>query len=90
MPDIHASYEVLNEGIVAISIDDPTFVRADTVLVNLQSGEVSALLEQKLHSLGAAPSNVMQAFRENRDVMLRATRIDGSTLLLRSSVVLVH
>lgn len=90
MSDIHASYEIHHGGIVSITLDDPTFVRAESVLVNLASGEVSALLQQKIHSLGAAPSDIIELFRENRDVTLRAVRIDGSMLALRSEIVLVH
>lgn len=90
MSDILASYEVQRGGGLSILLDDPTFVRAETVLVDLRSGEVSALLQQKLHSFGSAPANILTAFRENRDVMLKAVRIDGSHLELLSAVVLVH
>ena len=90
MPDIGSSFTLQDNGSVHIVLDDPTFVRAETVLVDMRSGEVSALLQQKLHSLGAAPVALVEAFRTTRDVMLSATRIDGSHLQLRSSVVLKH
>ena len=90
MSDIHSSFTLQDNGVIRITLDDPTFVRAETVLVNRASGEVHALLQQKLHSLGAAPESVMQAFFENSDVMLSATRIDGSCLALRSHVVIWH
>jgi len=90
MPDILSSFKLHDNGGVHITLDDPTFVRAETVLVNIQSGEVQALLQQKLHSLGSAPANVMAAFKNNCDVMLNAIRIDGSHLSLKSHVVLTH
>ncbi|MBL8641668.1 MAG: hypothetical protein JNL76_06065 [Alphaproteobacteria bacterium] len=90
MPDIHSSFTLQDNGAIRITLDDPTFVRAETVLVDMESGEVHALLQQKLHSLGAAPANIMRAFSENSDVMLSATRIDGSSLVLRSHVVIWH
>ena len=90
MADIQSSFKLHDNGGIHITLDDPTFVRAETVLVNIKSGEVSALLQQKLHSLGAAPANVMTAFQKNCDVTLRAIRIDGSCLELRSHIVLIH
>lgn len=90
MADIHSSFQIRDNGGIHITLDDPTFVRAETVLVNISSGEVHALLQQKLHSLGAAPANIVKAFSENSDVMLTATRIDGSCLALRSHVVITH
>lgn len=90
MADIHSSFKLQDNGGISIMLDDPTFVRAETVLVDMASGEVSALLHQKLHSLGAAPANVINALRSERDVTLCATRIDGSPLMLRSHVVMWH
>lgn len=90
MADIHSSFKVHDNGGVHITLDDPTFVRAETVLVNMKNGEISALLHQKLHSLGAAPANVIAALRHERDVTLSATRIDGSALQLRSHLVMTH
>ena len=90
MADIQSSFKVHNNGGIHITLDDPTFVRAETVLVDLVSGEVHALLQQKLHSLGEAPANVVEAFVTNSDVTLSATRIDGSCLELRSHVVILH
>jgi hypothetical protein len=90
MADIHTSFSLHGNGAVRIILDDPTFVRAETVLVDLQSGEVQALLQQKLHSLGAAPANIVEAFRGHADVTLSAIRIDGSCLALKSHVVIVH
>jgi hypothetical protein len=90
MADIQSSFKLHDNGHVHITLDDPTFVRAETVLVNIKSGEVSALLQQKLHSLGSAPENIMGAFQKKCDVTLSATRIDGSCLELRSHIVLTH
>lgn len=90
MSDIHSSFTLQDNGVIRITLDDPTFVRAETVLVDATSGEVHALLQQKLHSLGPAPANVVRAFCESSDVMLSATRIDGSCLALRSHVVIWH
>lgn len=90
MADISSSFKLKDNGGIHITLDDPTFVRAETVLVNIKSGEVSALLQQKLHSLGEAPANVMTAFQNKCDVTLTAIRIDGSCLELRSHVVLTH
>lgn len=86
MADICSSFEKHVNGI-RINLDDPTFVRAETVLVDMASGEVQALLQQKLHSLGEAPQHVLDVLRTERDVTLRAIRIDGSSLELRSHVV---
>lgn len=90
MSDIHSSFKLHDNGGVHITLDDPTFVRAETVLVDMRSGEVQALLQQKLHSLGAAPANVMAAFKNRGEVMLNAIRIDGSNLQLKSHVVILH
>ena len=90
MADVHSSFTLQDNGVIRITLDDPTFVRAETVLVDATSGEVHALLQQKLHSLGPAPANVVRAFCESSDVMLSATRIDGSCLALRSHVVIWH
>lgn len=90
MSDIHSSFRLQDNGGVHIILDDPTFVRAETVLVDMRSGEIQALLHQKLHSLGPAPANIMAAFRDNSDVMLSAIRIDGSNLQLKSHVVILH
>ena len=90
MADIHSSFKLREDGGVHITLDDPTFVRAETVLVNLKSGEVQALLHQKLHSLGAAPDDIIALFENKRDVTLSATRIDGSNLQLRSHLVVMH
>lgn len=90
MSDIHSSFSLRDNGGVHIFLDDPTFVRAETVLVDMRSGEVQALLHEKLHSLGAAPANIVAAFKENCEVMLSAVRIDGSSLQLRSHVVILH
>lgn len=90
MSDIHSNFTLRDNGGVHIILDDPTFVRAETVLVDMRSGEIQALLHQKLHSLGSAPANIMAAFRENSDVILSAIRIDGSSLQLKSHVVILH
>ena len=57
-------------------------------MITRHNREAFALLHQKLHSLGEIPQDIMTAFCENRDVMLRATRIDGSVLEMRSHLVL--
>jgi len=90
MADIHSSFKLHDNGAVHITVDDPTFVRAETVLIDMKSGEVQALLQQKLHSLGAAPHQIVQSFRNKTDVTLSATRIDGSCLSLRSQLVILH
>lgn len=90
MSDICSSFKCHEKGGVCITLDDPTFVRAETVLVDMASGEVQALLQQKLHSLGEAPEHVLNQLRTERDVTLRAVRIDGSSLELRSHVVVWH
>jgi 16S rRNA (guanine527-N7)-methyltransferase len=54
MSDVHSCFKLKDNGGIHITLDDPTFVRAETVLVNVKSGEVKALLQQKLHSLGIA------------------------------------
>lgn len=90
MSDIHSSFSLNDQGGVHILLDDPTFVRAETLLVDMRSGEIQALLHQKLHSLGAAPANIMAAFKDNCEVMLSAVRVDGSNLQLRSHVVILH
>ncbi len=90
MADIQSNFKMNDTGGIHITLDDPTFVRAETVLVNVRSGEVKALLQQKLHSLGNAPANIIAALRSRDDVTLHATRIDGSHLELRSHVVLTH
>jgi len=90
MSDIQSNFKLHDNGGIHITLDDPTFVRAETVLVNIRSGEVKALLQQKLHSLGNAPANIIAAFKVKDDVVLHATRIDGSHLELRSHVVLTH
>lgn len=90
MADIHTQFQVQDNGLITILLDDPTFVRAETVLVNLRSGEISALLQQKLHSLGEAPDNVVRAFCKHTDVLLSATRIDGSSLSLKSHLVFMN
>jgi hypothetical protein len=63
MADIHSSFKLKDNGVIHITLDDPTFVRAETVLVNVNSGEVKALLHQKLHSLGIAPANIIVALK---------------------------
>jgi hypothetical protein len=90
MSDVHSCFKLKDNGGIHITLDDPTFVRAETVLVNVKSGEVKALLQQKLHSLGIAPANIILALKSRDDVTLHATRIDGSCLELRSHVVLTH
>jgi hypothetical protein len=90
MSDIQSSFSVVDNGHIQITLDDPTFVRAETVLVNRQSLEVHALLQQKLHLLGALPSTLLMAFQKSSNVTLRAIRIDGSCLELKSQIVMIN
>ncbi len=90
MSDIQSSFSVFDNGHIQITLDDPTFVRAETVLIDRQSRQVHALLQQKLHLLGDVPSNLFMAFQKSSNVTLRAIRIDGSCLELKSQIVMVN
>lgn len=89
MADISTSFCVLDTGLASILFDDPTFVRSETVLFDRQNGYVEVLLQGKLHQVGQVPSELMARFAENKDVLLTAVRIDGSSLELKSRLVIV-
>lgn len=90
MFDISSDFSVRDAGMVAISFDDPTFVRAESVLFDSSSGIVEVLLQGKLHPVGQVPEKLMLLFAENRDVILSAIRIDGSHLELTSRLVVLN
>lgn len=91
MFDISSHFTVRDSGCLAISFDDPTFVRAEMVLFDRVNGRVEVLLHGKLHSVGQVPEELMRQFEENgRDVLLTAVRTDGSSLELSSKMLVLN
>lgn len=76
---------------MAISFDDPTFVRSEMVLYDRHNGVVEVLLQGKRHAVGHIPGELAAMFADaGGDVILSAERIDGSVLELKSRLVVMN
>ncbi len=76
-------------GSVAIHFNDPNFVRAELIRVNVQSGCLEAILHEGAHEVGQVPKNLTDALARQSKVCLSAIRPDGSLLEMNAGVV-VH
>ncbi|MDD3021812.1 MAG: hypothetical protein PHX61_12665 [Alphaproteobacteria bacterium] len=88
--DISSDFMVMESGCAAILFDDPNFVRSETVLFDRHNGLVEVLLQGKLHQVGQVPEELMKSFAENKDVILSAILIDGTSLELTTRLVIVN
>lgn len=90
MADISSGFMLNGAGKVAIVFDDPTFVRAETITLDLKSGELYAILHEKQHHIGAVSERMAQAFAHNRHVLLTSRRGDGSVIDLNADLVVYN
>lgn len=88
--DIHSHFSIRDSGLMAISFDDPTFVRSEMVLYDKENGLVEVLLQGKRHPVGHIPVSLAEMFAEAGDVILSAERIDGSVLELKSRLIVMN
>lgn len=90
MADISSGFLLNQAGKVAIVFDDPTFVRAETITLDLKSGAVHAILHEHHHHLGEVSSRMAEAFACNSHVLLTSRRGDGSIIDLRADLIVYN
>lgn len=78
--DIQAYFSYNHRGEARIAFSDPVYARADSVLLEQESGALHVIVHERAHYVGQAPERVMHAFENNRKVLLTATRPDGRVL----------
>lgn len=79
-PDTRAAFIRNNTGDVCITFSDPTYVRAETIVVDEDSSAVYAILHERAHYLGNLSRAMATSFAKNDHVLLSALRPDGSIL----------
>lgn len=90
MADISSGFMLNDAGRVAIVFDDPTFVRAETITLDLKDGTLHAILHEKYHHLGKVSGKMAEAFANNRHVLLTSKRGDGSIIDLRADLIVYN
>jgi hypothetical protein len=90
MADVSSSFLRNGSGDVAIVFDDPTFVRAEIVLLDRSRGAVHALLHERLHLIGEVSRDMADMMCQKSDVLLSSVRPDGSVLDMRADLRLMN
>lgn len=90
MADISTGFLVNEAGKVAIVFDDPTFVRAETITLDLKSGALHAILHEMNHHIGTVSGNMATAFACNSHVLLTSKRGDGSIIDLQADLIIYN
>ena len=90
MADISTGFLLNDAGKVAIVFDDPTFVRSETITLDLRSGEVHAILHEMHHHLGTISGELAEAFAGNSRVLLTSRRGDGSVIDLQADLIVYN
>lgn len=84
--DAHATFLQNQRGEVCISMDDPAYVRAETVLIDRTDGSVHAILHESDHLLGHATPLMLKAMTDHGSALLSALRADGTLLEISAPV----
>lgn len=74
-------------GEVCITFDDPVFVHADAVYVDLSEQAVYALIYERPYLVARVSEGMAVAFLKAREVLLAAIQPDGSILELVAPVL---
>ena len=90
MADISTGFLLNDAGKVAIVFDDPTFVRAETITLDLKSGTLHAILHEMHHHLGTLSADLAKAFSYNSQVLLTSKRGDGSVIDLQADLIVYN
>lgn len=90
MADISTGFLLNDAGKVAIVFDDPTFVRAETITLDLKSGSIHAILHEMYHHLGTLSAELAAAFSHNSQVLLTSKRGDGSIIDLQADLIVYN
>lgn len=83
-----ASKVTSNGTSVAIQFDDPNFVRAEWIRLDVQSGLLEAVLQEGSHEVGQVSKDLTDLLARQTHVVLSAVRPDGSILEMDANVVL--
>jgi len=84
--EVNAAFMRNHRGAVCIAFSDPSYVRADAILVDRASGAVHAVLHENSCLIGHVSGGMVRAFTENREVLLTALRPDGTVFELVAPV----
>lgn len=77
-------------GVVCISMDDPTFARADVVFIDRGSCQVSALLGDLHFKIGTMDADLASACLKTNSVILTARHPQGHDLALIAPVLTIQ
>jgi len=83
---VSAAFMRNHRGAVCIAFSDPTFVRADSIIVQRGTCAIHATLDEADHLLGHVSEAMADAFVENREALLTAMHADGSVFELVAPV----
>lgn len=83
---VEAAFLCNRHGEVCIAFADPSYVRAEIIVLDRSCGAVHAVMYESDHLLGYVSGPMVEAFAAREEVLLTATRSDGSVFELSAPV----
>lgn len=90
MSEISTGFMINQAGQVAIVFDDPNFVRSETIILDLATGTLHAVLHEQGLLIGNVSEAMAAAFANSTRVLLTSRRCDGSVLDLHADLVIYN
>ncbi len=83
---VQAAFLCNRTGDVCIAFDDPAFVQSDAILIDVEKGNIHAILHEADRLLGHVSPIMLKAFRSRDTALLTAVRPDGSIFEMTAPV----
>lgn len=83
---VNAGYLQNAKGEMAIFLDDPGFVRAETIILDRTDNSVHAVLFEGAHCLGQISSTMARALRHGDEITLYARPMAGDVVDMRAKL----
>ncbi len=83
---VNAAFMRNHRGEVCIAFPDPSWVRADSIIVDQRNGAVHAVIHESCNLLGHVSPAMAAAFVQRQAALLTALRPDGTVFELVAPV----
>lgn len=84
---VNAAFLSNRAGEVCISLSDPAYVHADSIVVDPSTRCIFAVLHESAHYLGSVSDSMIDAFIQSNSVLLSSLRSDGTVFELTAPVM---
>lgn len=74
---------------VSLVFNDPSYAKAEKILLDRESGALHAVLHENAHYLGRLDPDILAFFLNKQDVTLAGTNGQGKQIILRASLSVV-